>query len=139
MPQLAGEVRLDGRVAYAPQSPWILADTVRGNILFGAPLVEDRYAAVVRACALDVDIAGFPHGDATLIGERGVTLSGGQRARLGLARALYVDADVYLLDDPLSAVDTRVARILFDSAIRGTWEALRTRGRGPGRTASSQH
>ena len=119
MPRASGTVRLAGRVAYAPQSPWILGDTVRGNILFGAALDEDRYAAVVRACALDVDIAGFPQGDDTPIGERGVTLSGGQRARLGLARALYADADVYLLDDPLSAVDTRVARILFENAIRG--------------------
>lgn len=119
MPQLAGTAAVHGRIAYAPQSAWILTDTVRNNILLGAPFDAARYDAVVRACALDVDIANFPDGDATEIGERGVTLSGGQRARLSLARALYTEADVYLLDDPLSAVDTRVARILFEQAIRG--------------------
>jgi len=118
---------------------------VRNNILFGLPFDPMRYDRIVRACALDRDFANFPDGDATAIGERGVTLSGGQRARISLARALYFDADVYLLDDPLSAVDTRVSRILFDQAIRGTdlarfWHQLpRSRLANPRTTLSHKH
>ena len=119
VPRVDGTFSTYGRVAYASQSAWILSGTVRNNILFGMPFDRVRYDRIVRACALDRDFANFPDGDATAIGERGVTLSGGQRARISLARALYFDADVYLLDDPLSAVDARVSRILFDQAIRG--------------------
>ena len=78
-----------------------------------------RYKKVVKACALEKDFTLFPNGDATAVGERGVSLSGGQKARVNLARALYVDADIYLMDDPLSAVDTHVGRHLFDKAING--------------------
>ncbi|CAG2117279.1 unnamed protein product, partial [Medioppia subpectinata] len=87
--------------------------SVRQNILFGSQYNEEKYNRVVKACALDTDFKLFPYGDQTLVGERGVLLSGGQKARITLARALYHSADIYLLDDPLSAVDTHVAKHLF--------------------------
>lgn len=92
---------------------------MRENILLNAPMDETRYRQVLQACALEEDLAALPHGDATQIGERGVTLSGGQRARLGLARAVYRAADVYLLDDPLSAVDARVGKHMFQQCLVG--------------------
>ena len=118
---LLGEMRdgggsrivLSGRVAYAAQKPWIVSDTVRGNILFGAAFEPARYAAAVHFSALKADLAVLSDGDQTLIGERGCTLSGGQKARVALARALYADADVLLLDDVLSAVDAHVGAFLF--------------------------
>ncbi|KAJ1631469.1 P-loop containing nucleoside triphosphate hydrolase protein, partial [Pavlovales sp. CCMP2436] len=82
--------------------------TVRDNITFASPFEATRYAAVLKACALEQDLASLPAGDATEIGERGINLSGGQKARVALARACYADADVYLLDDVLSAVDAEV-------------------------------
>lgn len=78
----------------------------------------NRYEDVIKVCALERDLEQFPHGDSTLVGERGVSLSGGQRARINLARAVYADADIYLLDDPLSAVDTRVGKHLFQECIK---------------------
>ena len=106
-----------GRLAYASQIPWIFSGTVRQNILCGLDYDADRYGRVIDACDLVDDICLFPNGDSTFVGERGVSLSGGQKARINLARTLYVDADIYLLDDPLSAVDTHVGRHLFDQAI----------------------
>jgi ABC-type multidrug transport system fused ATPase/permease subunit len=106
------------RVSYASQNPFLTTGTVKENILCGAPYDAARYASVLDACCLRHDLALWPQGDDTVIGERGVNCSGGQRARIGLARAAYVDADVYLLDDPLSAVDARVGRLLFDRCIR---------------------
>lgn len=103
-----GTIDVHGSLSYASQEPWILSETVRDNILFGTPYDEERYKAVIHACALEADIASFVAGHDTQIGERGVTLSGGQKARLSLARAVYRKASVYLLDDPLSAVDTKV-------------------------------
>ena len=73
----------------------------------------------MKACALEKDFTLFPNGDQTAVGDKGISLCGGQKARLNLARALYIDADIYLLDDPLSAVDTHVGRLLFDKAING--------------------
>ncbi|GFR41483.1 hypothetical protein Agub_g2174, partial [Astrephomene gubernaculifera] len=106
-----------GRVAYCSQVPWIVAGSVRENIVFGSPWDEQWYGAVVRACCLTDDLAGLPAGDATELGERGVNLSGGQKARVALARACYSRPAVALLDDPLSAVDPRVGRDLFSGAI----------------------
>ncbi|KAJ3262529.1 Multidrug resistance-associated protein 4 [Boothiomyces macroporosus] len=107
------------RIAYVSQTPWILSGTVRDNILFGQPYDEKRFQNVVKVCSLERDFTLFENGADTIIGERGVTLSGGQKARVALARAVYYDAELYILDDPLSAVDTKVARILFEECICG--------------------
>ncbi|KAJ9515463.1 hypothetical protein QJQ45_016472 [Haematococcus lacustris] len=107
----------EGRVAYCSQVPWIMAGSVRDNILFGCALNPDWYAKVVAACALQQDLAALPAGDMTELGERGINLSGGQKARVALARAAYCRADVVLLDDPLSAVDPHVGRTLFEQCI----------------------
>ncbi|KAF9984806.1 hypothetical protein BGZ75_003629, partial [Mortierella antarctica] len=106
-------------MSYSAQSPWIFAGSIKSNILFGSKFDQERYNRVIRACELTRDLTLFPQGDATLIGEKGVILSGGQRARVSLARATYRDADVYILDDPLSAVDPKVGRALFDNCING--------------------
>ncbi|XP_074031101.1 probable multidrug resistance-associated protein lethal(2)03659 isoform X1 [Leptinotarsa decemlineata] len=113
----AGTVKVKGTVSYASQEPWLFGGSVRQNILFGQEFDQRKYDEVVRVCALERDFKLFPHGDRTLAGERGVTLSGGQRARINLARAVYKEADIYLLDDPLSAVDTHVGKQLFDECI----------------------
>jgi ATP-binding cassette subfamily C (CFTR/MRP) protein 4 len=108
-----------GRIAYASQEPWIQGGRLRDNILFGQKFDKQRYWRVVNACALGPDLESLPYGDSTIIGDRGVNLSGGQKARVGLARLAYADADVYLLDDPLSAVDPGVGKHLFHSVICG--------------------
>ncbi|KAG5331515.1 MRP4 protein, partial [Acromyrmex charruanus] len=106
------------RISYASQEPWLFGGTVRDNILFGQPYDKARYMQVVaNVCALTKDFQQFPQGDMTLVGDRGVSLSGGQRARINLARAVYRQADLYLFDDPLSAVDTRVAKHLYGNCI----------------------
>ncbi|XP_023940125.2 ATP-binding cassette sub-family C member 4 [Bicyclus anynana] len=115
-----GTVSLGGaRVAYASQEPWLFVATVRQNILFGLPYDRVRYKKVVTACALVRDFEQLPNGDSTLVGERGISLSGGQRARIGLARACYRQADIYILDDPLSAVDTHVGKHLVSECVMG--------------------
>uniref|UniRef100_A0A7N8XRB5 ATP-binding cassette, sub-family C (CFTR/MRP), member 10 n=1 Tax=Mastacembelus armatus TaxID=205130 RepID=A0A7N8XRB5_9TELE len=101
----------------ASQEPWIQHASVRDNILFGKDYDFDFYQAVIEACALSDDLSVLPNGDKTEVGENGVTLSGGQKARLALARAVYMDKDVYLLDDPLAAVDTDVAEHLMQKCI----------------------
>lgn len=106
-------------MSYASQEPWLFTGTVRQNILFGLPMDKHRYRTVVKKCALERDFELLPYGDKTIVGERGASLSGGQKARISLARAVYRKADVYLLDDPLSAVDTHVGRHLFDQCMRG--------------------
>ncbi len=111
---MSGSIDIQGTIGYASQEPWIFSATVRDNITFGLPYRPDWYDKVIESCGLDKDMDILPDGDLTLIGERGVTLSGGQKARLNLARAVYRDADIYLLDDPLSAVDTVVSRHIFD-------------------------
>ena len=115
---LQGEMNVIGRLAYVPQTPWMFADTIRANILLGKPFDERRYADVIQACCLDLDFATIGDAaDLTVIGEKGVNISGGQKARVALARALYRDADIYLLDDPLAAVDQVVARRIFDQCV----------------------
>lgn len=115
-----GTAQVKGRVAYVAQVPWIMNATVKDNILFGSKLDEAFYEATVKACALVDDIAILPDGDQTQVGEKGISLSGGQKARLSLARAVYARADVYLLDDPLSAVDEHVGRHIIDNVLGDT-------------------
>lgn len=112
-----GQIHIDGKMSYASQEPWLFAGTVRNNILFGQPYDKDKYQNIVNVCALTRDFEQLPYGDKTLVGERGTALSGGQRARINLARAVYRDADIYLFDDPLSAVDTHVGRHLFNECM----------------------
>ncbi|KAL7295676.1 hypothetical protein TKK_0011031 [Trichogramma kaykai] len=118
-----GQIRIDGSLSYAPQEPWIIQDTVRNNILLGSKYEEERYRRVVRLCELDADLEAWLEGDDKLALENGANLSGGQCARIGLARAIYREADVYLLDDPLSACDAKVARRLFHHCINGLLSA----------------
>ncbi|KAF6083621.1 ATP binding cassette subfamily C member 4 [Phyllostomus discolor] len=117
LPPRQGVVTVHGRVAYVSQQPWVFSGTVRSNILFGKKFEKERYERVIKACALKKDLELLEDGDLTVIGDRGATLSGGQKARVNLARAVYQDADVYLLDDPLSAVDAEVGRHLFQLCI----------------------
>lgn len=117
LPLVSGKIEVNGNISYAAQEPWLFTGTVKQNILFGQPMDLERYQKVVKVCALQRDFSLFPYGDNTLVGERGVMLSGGQKARINLARAVYKDADVYLLDDPLSAVDTHVGNQLFEECI----------------------
>lgn len=117
LPLTSGQLTTEGLISYAAQESWIFAGTVRENVLFGKRFDQERYNQVLRVCSLDKDIKLFPHGDETVVGERGVSLSGGQRARINLARAIYYEADIYLLDDPLSAVDTVVAKHIFNECI----------------------
>ena len=119
IPKTTGELRYSGSIAYVEQAPSIYPGTLRSNILFGKPYDEQKYNRVVEAACLIDDFKEFANGDLTEIGEKGVNLSGGQKARTSLARALYSDADIYLLDDPLSAVDSKVAKNIFHKAIRG--------------------
>ncbi|KAF9143116.1 Canalicular multispecific organic anion transporter 2, partial [Linnemannia schmuckeri] len=112
-----GTVRMSGRVAYAPQQTWIINATVKDNIVFGLPFDQDKYDRIVYAAGLEPDIEMLPAGDQTEIGERGINLSGGQKQRVSLARAAYQDADIYLLDDPLSAVDAHVDQHLWQNLI----------------------
>ncbi|KAI0537862.1 multidrug resistance-associated protein 5 [Xylaria digitata] len=105
--------------AFCPQYAWIQNTSLQNNITFGKELDEDWYNRVVEACALQADLDMLPHGDQTEIGERGITISGGQKQRLNIARAIYFDADIVLMDDPLSAVDAHVGRHIFDNAILG--------------------
>ena len=108
-----------GSIIFVPQIPWLFSGTVRDNILFGEPYEESKYARIIEACALADDIQQFPDGDKAVVGERGAALSGGQRARVSLARAAYADADLYLLDDPLSALDSKVGLHIFTKCIKG--------------------
>ncbi|KAF8953917.1 hypothetical protein BGZ46_003110, partial [Entomortierella lignicola] len=117
MYKYSGLVRTYGSVAYVAQSAWILNDTVRNNIIFGREYNKERYFQVIKACALVPDIKMLVNGDKTLIGEKGINLSGGQRQRISIARAVYSNADVYIFDDPLSAVDAHVDRHIFEEAI----------------------
>ncbi|XP_066141508.1 ATP-binding cassette sub-family C member 4-like [Euwallacea fornicatus] len=116
---VSGKIHVNGKVSYASQESWVFAATVRQNILFGSLYDKKRYQDVVRACALEKDFEQFSNGDLTIVGDRGASLSGGQKARINLARAIYRDADIYLLDDPLSAVDIHVAKHLYDLCING--------------------
>ena len=106
-------------IGYVPQEAWIFGGTIRENILLGKPFNEEKYSEIIRVCSLVTDLKNFKNNDQTFVGEKGLTLSGGQRARINLARALYQNASLYLLDDPLAAVDTKVVNSLYNDAITG--------------------
>ncbi|XP_058197384.1 ABC transporter C family member 5-like isoform X2 [Rhododendron vialii] len=118
IPKISGEVRVCGSAAYVPQSAWIQSGNIEENILFGGQMDKAKYKNVIHACSLKKDLELFSHGDQTIIGDRGINLSGGQKQRVQLARALYQDADVYLLDDPFSAVDAHTGSELFKEYIQ---------------------
>ena len=115
--EVSGTITFQGSFVYVPQTAWIFSGTIRENILFGQPHDETKYNRVIEACALTEDIQRFPDCDQTVVGVRGEVLSGGQKARISLARAVYADADFYLLDDPLSAVDFKVGQHIFKTCI----------------------
>uniref|UniRef100_A0A8C7YTQ9 Uncharacterized protein n=1 Tax=Oryzias sinensis TaxID=183150 RepID=A0A8C7YTQ9_9TELE len=112
-----GFINIKGSLAFVPQQAWIQNATLRDNILFGSPHEEKRFQEVIQACALGPDLKLLAAGELTEIGEKGINLSGGQKQRVSLARAAYSQADIYLLDDPLSAVDSHVGKHLFDKVI----------------------
>jgi ABC-type transport system involved in cytochrome bd biosynthesis fused ATPase/permease subunit len=112
-----GSITVYGDIAYVPQQAWIINATVRDNILFGKPFDKVKYDQIIYASGLTQDLEMLTAGDQTEIGERGINLSGGQKQRVSLARAAYQDADVYLLDDPLSAVDAHVDQHLWENLI----------------------
>ena len=119
IPDKSGAITFKGTVVYVPQIAWIFSGTIRENILFGEQYEKSKYDRVIEACALTQDIQGFPDFDQTIVGEHGAVLSGGQRARVNLARAVYAEADLYLLDDPLTAVDFKVGHHIFRECIKG--------------------
>ncbi|XP_031342698.1 probable multidrug resistance-associated protein lethal(2)03659 [Photinus pyralis] len=115
---ISGKIRINGQISYASQDAWLFGGSIRDNILFGEQIELKRYNEVVRICALEDDFALFPLGDHELVGGRGTSLSGGQKARINLARAIYRDADIYLLDEPFAAVDAHVSRQIFQECIK---------------------
>ncbi|CAI9303496.1 unnamed protein product [Lactuca saligna] len=111
--KISGSVKVEGKKAYVAQSPWIQSGKIEDNILFGREMDRERYDNVLEACSLKKDLEILSFGDQTVIGERGINLSGGQKQRIQIARALYQDADIYLFDDPFSAVDAHTGSHLF--------------------------
>ena len=114
----SGTIDYQGSVIYLPQTAWVFSGTIKENILFGQPFEESKYERIIDVCALKEDFQRLPDGDQTVVGERGEVLSGGQQARVSLARAVYADGDIYLLDDPLSAVDVKVGQHIFNKCIK---------------------
>ena len=119
LPPTEGNISCVGKIAFVPQTPWIFTNTLRENILLGKQFNPFKYQAIVNSCTLQKDIDRLPDGDLTVVGANGFNLSEDQRARVGIARAAYFDADIYLLDDPLSAVDLRAAEQVFGKCICG--------------------
>ena len=115
----AGKKELSRNISIAPQEAWIFEGSIRENILMGTKYDEKLYKQVTKAACLIADFNILPNGDQTLVGDKGVTLSGGQRARVGLARAIYAKADLYILDDPLAAVDPEVAAEIYEKCVQG--------------------
>lgn len=118
IPYFSGKFESRGSISYVEQEPIIFSDTVRNNILFGLSYDEQRYARVVDESCLAADFEILEDGDETIVGEKGITLSGGQKARLALARALYADSDIFIFDDPISAVDSKVAREIHEKCLK---------------------
>ncbi|CAO3569994.1 unnamed protein product [Mortierella alpina] len=116
---VAGERAVHGSLAYVPHDAWLLNATLRENVLFGSPFDQKKYNDILRVCALTRDLTLLSQGDDTEIGERGTNLSQGQRQRVSLARAVYSDADIMLLDDPLSGMDAQIGKHIFQECIKG--------------------
>ncbi|KAJ0481794.1 putative ABC-type xenobiotic transporter [Helianthus annuus] len=123
MSKMSGHVKVEGSKAYVAQSPWIQSGKVEDNILFGREMDRKRYEKVLEACSLNKDLENLSFGDQTVIGERGINLSGGQKQRIQIARALYQDADIYLFDDPFSAVDAHTGSHLFKECMLRSLES----------------
>jgi len=119
IPKLSGEVQICGTTAYVSQSAWIQSGKIQENILFGKEMNKEKYDRVLESCSLNKDLEILPFGDQTVIGERGINLSGGQKQRIQIARALYQDTDIYLFDDPFSAVDAHTGSHLFKECLLG--------------------
>lgn len=112
-----GHINTRGSIAYVPQQAWIQNGTLKYNIEFGHQIDAAKYQKVLEACALVPDLKMLPGGDMTEIGEKGINLSGGQKQRISMARAVYAEGDLYLLDDPLSAVDAHVGAHMYEKVI----------------------
>ncbi|MCL7030968.1 hypothetical protein MKW94_022619, partial [Papaver nudicaule] len=119
VPEVEGSIQVHGKLTYVSQAAWIQSGSIKHNILFGRTMDELKYQETLEKCSLVKDLEMLPSGDLTKIGERGMNLSGGQKQRIQLARALYQDADIYLLDDPFSAVDALTATSLFNEYVMG--------------------
>jgi len=118
MNHVKGNVKFNGKIAYVPQSAWLMNNSLKNNVLFGSEYDEDFYNYVLDICELRPDIAILQGKDETEIGEKGINLSGGQKQRVSIARAVYYDADIYLIDDALSALDAHVGRQIYENVIR---------------------
>jgi ABC-type bacteriocin/lantibiotic exporter with double-glycine peptidase domain len=117
--EFTSPVKVDGSLSYVEQQAWIQNMSIRDNILFGKPLNKTRYINTIIACQLEKDLEILPAGDMTEIGEKGINLSGGQKARVSLARAVYADCDIVLMDDPISALDANVRKQIFKQVFQG--------------------
>ena len=113
----SAQVCVNGTIAYVPQQAWIQNESLQQNIMFGLPYKKELYNKVIEACALKPDLSILPNGDQTEVGEKGINLSGGQKQRISLARSIYSNCELYLLDDPLSAVDAKVGKHIFQKVI----------------------
>jgi ATP-binding cassette subfamily C (CFTR/MRP) protein 4 len=118
VPYYSGKLEVRGSIAYVEQEPVIFSDTVKNNIIYGKPFNQRLYNEAIRISCLVSDLQLFQKGDQTMVGEKGITLSGGQKTRLSLARAIYADADIYIMDDPISAVDAKVAKEICEKCFK---------------------
>ena len=126
MTKKSGIVMVNGSMSLSAQQAWLVNDTVKNNILFGKEYDEKKYKEILRVCCLEDDLKVLEGGDECEIGDRGINVSGGQKARISLARACYSDSDIVVMDDPIAAVDSHVGKALFNKCIRKYMEG-RTR------------